>query len=622
MIKILNTSFNRLGVIKNAITSTRLEEINGENILDFQAVLDHKLNNLINENTVFELDNDWFDTAFLKKVMNEDNTYTVEVEAEHVSYRLNNSDYDKEYFTELGNPTYILGKILQGTGFTVGIVEYTNVETYSAQEAKSRRQLLMEFVAYLRGEVRFRKFTIDILNRRGSSDAKPVIKDRNVRVVSKTINKREFDEEGNPLVSYECAPIYLPGDNYDLGDNVRLMQKDLGINEELRVISISRNPYDIMNVTFQFANYTNGLESNIYRIATSMVEKGKLYHGIRISAENGFECIRSDKKARSKFNSDTFVMQSSTDEGETWRDRIYFDPINGNYIFDGLLSATAIQAISAEIDIVISNTVITNNLYAERGHIAELTVDRLDTSNKLARFNGEDTSQMFFMRLYEQRMEFIEASTDGTEVQLVDRHERALYWKDEEKQQVSHEVTDFPIMVYAYTESKKLQMFFTLDPESGFQIPMMVWGAGVLGPDDENGKGFLFKDATGFVFRYVKANGVPCEVRLGEDGMELSCGSDMEYCEYAEFDWAGSVEMMLVNAYSQSCIVTAGVIGSPSDFSSASFSLIVERIKETVGGQECFSRIKVTPAGSAVPNPSGAKITINAICRGIVRRDV
>ena len=231
MIKILNTSFNRLGVIKNAITSTRLEEINGENILDFQAVLDHKLNNLINENTVFELDDEWFDTAFFKKVMNEDNTYTVEVESEHISYRLNNPDYDKEYFTELGDPTYILGKILQGTGFTVGIVEFTNVETYSAQEAKSRRQLLMEYVAYLRGEVRFRKFTIDILNRRGSAEAKPVIKDRNVRVISKTVNKRERDEQGNPLVSYECTPIYLPGDIYDLGDNVRLMQKDLGINE-------------------------------------------------------------------------------------------------------------------------------------------------------------------------------------------------------------------------------------------------------------------------------------------------------------------------------------------------------------------------------------------------------
>ena len=620
MIKILNTSFNRLGVIKNAITSTRLEEINGENILDFQAVLDHKLNNLINENTVFELDDEWFDTAFFKKVMNEDNTYTVEVESEHISYRLNNPDYDKEYFTELGDPTYILGKILQGTGFTVGIVEFTNVETYSAQEAKSRRQLLMEYVAYLRGEVRFRKFTIDILNRRGSAEAKPVIKDRNVRVISKTVNKRERDEQGNPLVSYECTPIYLPGDIYDLGDNVRLMQKDLGINEELRVTSISRNAYDIMNATFQFANYTNGLESNIYRIATSMVEKGKIYHGIRISAENGFECVRSDKKARSKFNSDTFVMQSSDDEGGTWKDRIYFDPINGNYVFDGLLSATAIEAVSAHIDVVVSNTIITNNLYAERGHIAELTVDRLDTSNKLHRFNAEDQSTMFFMRIYEQRMEFIEAGTDGSETQLLDRHERPLYWKDEEKQQVTHEETAFPIMVYAYTESKKLQMFFTLDPESGFQIPMMIWGAGVLGPDFENGKGFIYKDATGFVLRYVKANGVPCEVRLGEDGMTLSCGPDMEYCEYGEFDWGQSVEMVMVNGYTHSCIVTAGVIGSPANFSGSSFNLVAERIEEIVNGTNCYSRIRVTPAGSSVPNPTGAKITITAICRGIVQR--
>lgn len=526
MIKILDTNFNRLGVIKNAISSTRLEALNGENILDFTAVLDHKLNNLINQGTVFELDDDWFDTALLKKVMNEDNTYTVEVEAEHVSYRLNDPDYNKEYFTELGDPTYILGKILEGTGFTVGVVEFTAVETYSAQQAKSRRQLLMEFVAYLRGEVRFRKFTIDILTRRGSASAKPVIKDRNIKVVSKTINKRQLDEAGNPLVSYECTPIYLPGDNYDLGDNVILMQKDLSVNEELRVVSISRDPYDIMNATFQFANYTNGLESNIYRIATSMVEKGNVYHGIRISAENGLECTRSDLKARSKFNSDTFVMQSSEDAGVTWKDRIFFDPVQGNYIFDGLLSATAIDAIEANIDVVVSNTTVTEVLYAGTANISQLTVDQLDTSVMVQNYLDRNKADVHYIKIYGEHIRLIEAKTDGSQTaQLLDRKGSPLYWLDDTRSGSTTTVTDFPVMVYVYEELIKMELLFEADPVTGFKVPKIIWGAG-SGAIGENMKGFIYKDNLGLTFRYVTSAGVEYILRLGENGFEFP-GSDL-----------------------------------------------------------------------------------------------
>ena len=63
-------------------------------------------------------------------------------------------------------------------------------------------------------------------------------------------------------------------------------------------------------------------------------------------------------------------MQSKED-GQ-WKNKLWFDPLEGVYKFDGLLSATAIEAISAEIDVVVSETVIVNNLYASRGRIAEL----------------------------------------------------------------------------------------------------------------------------------------------------------------------------------------------------------------------------------------------------------
>jgi hypothetical protein len=404
MIKILNADFERLGVIKNAISSNRFEEINGENIVEFNAVLDQKLNDFIDENSIFEVDDDWFDAAYLKKTLNENNTFVINVESEHVSYRLNREEYNVEFFTEMGTPTYILGKILEGTGFTVGTVEFNITCTYSAQEAKSRRQLLMEFAAYLKGEIIFNKFEVSIVERRGSSVAKPAIKDRNVKVVSKIVNKRQLDENGNPTLSYSCVPIYLSGD-YAMGDNVVLVQKELDIREELRVVSISRDIYDPKNVVFQFANYTNGLENSLYRIATSAVVKDAVYNGARIGPEYGFESVRNDKKARAYFRSDEMKFQSGDGTGENWKDRLYYDYDSEKdetvLMFNGKLSAEVINALTA---------VITPNLYAEKATIAELTVDSLDTSVKVQNYLKNDESDVNYIKIRGQVIQFIMAS--------------------------------------------------------------------------------------------------------------------------------------------------------------------------------------------------------------------
>lgn len=524
MIKILDT--NRVGVIKNVVTASRLEEINGENVLDFTAVLDEKLNSLITQNSMFELNDEYFDTALLKKSNNEDGTYTVEVESEHVSYRLNNPDYNVEYFTEHGTPTYILGKILEGTPFTVGVVEFTDIVTYSAQEAKSRRQLLMEFIAYIGGEGLFNKFQISIVQHRGSTTAKPVIKDRNVKVIAKSINKRELDENGDPKVSYICEPVHIPLDNYSLGDDVVLLQKTLGIKEILRVVSINRNPYDDMDTIFQFANYVNGLENSLYRIATYAVAKDALYNGIRIGPEFGFEAVRNDKKARAYFRSDGMKFQSGDGSGGNWKDRLYYEYDSEKdetvLVFDGLLTTKAINAIKAELDIVISETTITQVLYADKGNILELTVDQLDTSNKAQKYLNNDTSSVHYIKIQGKTIQFIEAVTDGAQTeQLVDRKGRPLYWIDEDHigTGITYEDTDLPVEVYVYDEFVKLEHLFQLDSVSGYQVPQMIWGAGSGVGDRE--KGFIYKDDTGLVLEYVTSEGKTYTFRIGEHGVEI-----------------------------------------------------------------------------------------------------
>lgn len=310
MIKIISSTLKLLKNIKNPINPQRFEEINGENTLDFTVVLDEKTASYVNENNLVELDNDYFDIAYYSKDMNEDGTATMDVECEHVSYRLNDPVYDLETFTFMGTPVNGLTAILAGTGFTVGAIEYTEVIVYSAQEKKSRRAILMEFVALLGGEVDFDKFTVSIVQKRGSRSLKIFTKGKNIKIVSKIYDKRTTPAK----ISYTCTPIILPNKDVNLGDDVLLIQTELGIQDNLRVVRINYNPTDSMEKEIEIANYIDGLEDQIYRIENKTVTKGKLYNGVKISAENGFQAIRSDNKVITTMNA-TEGFKLETDKG-------------------------------------------------------------------------------------------------------------------------------------------------------------------------------------------------------------------------------------------------------------------------------------------------------------------
>jgi hypothetical protein len=265
MIRILNSSLTRLGVINKVIDAARVEVINGENTLDFSVLLDSKMSSLLTEDSILELDGQYFDIKLFKKVLTQEGIYKIEVESEHVSYRLNEAAYNVEFFTEYGTPTYIAGKILEGTPFTLVTCEFYAQTTYSAQEAMSRRQVLMEFAQYINAELLFDGFNISFVRHLGSTTPKLVVKDRDVTVLSKVINKREL-VDGNPKVSYVCTPVHTPLDDFELGDNIQLRQVELGISESLRAVRVSYNPYDDMETVFEFSDHIGDLGDSIYGI--------------------------------------------------------------------------------------------------------------------------------------------------------------------------------------------------------------------------------------------------------------------------------------------------------------------------------------------------------------------
>jgi len=512
-IKILDAALLELATIALASSAVRTEKINGDNTLNFALRIKDAAAAFINETNVIELDEDYFDIAYYKKEQQGDGKLLAAVECEHVSYRLNNSTYNLDTFTEIGTPTAILAAILAGTGFTVGTVDFTDTMTFSLQEATSRRALLMQFAAYVGGELEFSGFSISLRTQRGSTTPTALVVGKELTVISKTIDKRKLDGSGNPTVSYACG-VYK-GASLNLGDVVALDYDTLDISTSLRVVSKSHDPYNPNNVSVEIGNYINSLEDDLYRIETDMVAKGKTYYGARISADNGFESIRSDKKARTVMNADLFAMQKGDGAG-AYENVLYFDPAEETYIFKGQLSADIISAISA---------LITPNLYTEKATIAELTVDQLDTSDKVQKYLNTDATNDEFQRIYDQYQDFIAAETDGLEankVQATNRDGELLYWTDETHQAASETVTAYPVYTYAYTEAVKMRIGFTWDAEQEVNVPTLILGGGTDPEQPTYGKGYIKKGVYGLRLEYITQTGATHYIEIGENGILLN----------------------------------------------------------------------------------------------------
>lgn len=144
---------------------------------------------------------------------------------------------------------------------------------------------------------------------------------------------------------------------------------------------------------------------------------------------------------------------------------------------------------------IISNSVVTKSLYAERGDIAQLTVDWLSTSKKVMKYLNKDTTDDDYIEAHEQGIELKTASVvkSGTEPLtevLTDRSGNALYWQKDityaeiidgfpyvngKQIYMDIEVTDYPVRVYQYKVTTKMLIDFEM--KDGVNVPKITMGS-------------------------------------------------------------------------------------------------------------------------------------------------
>ena len=177
-------------------------------------------------------------------------------------------------------------------------------------------------------------------------------------------------------------------------------------------------------------------------------------------------------------------------------------------------------------------------LYAVKGEIADIAVDKFTTSRRIVRYLAGDTADDNFIRIQEQHLEFVTGQvvrgSNGTPstVQATNPAGDPLYWPVNVKNLsrgadgyprnaqggrifTTTSVTSYPVTVYVYSEQVKRAILFAQNPESGIYEPRDTFGAGNA---QGYNRGYLDKTAGGLELQYVTPDGNSIGIQMGAAG--------------------------------------------------------------------------------------------------------
>ena len=376
MIKILNQSLEPLALLINVVSPSVSEEINREFTASFQTIVDGDKSDEVTYQNIAEIENNYFNIVYTKDNHNADDTLTIDVECEHVSYDLLGDENDPadtmivDYYADVGTPAVLLTTLLAGTGFTVGQVDFTALTTLAINEKVSKRGILLKLAEQLGGELKFDKYVISLLTRRGADNGLGFRYRRNLVSMSRITDNRN-KVAGLPTVTYDTDVVeleYAQGhgvdDHYGLGDTVYLFDDQLGIvNLPVRIIKESHNPVQRMQGKVTISNLAGAFIKDINDTVTDLqqttVSKDALYNGVKIGPDEGFVATRSDNKVKSVLNATEGISVQSGDGLGAWENRFYVD-VDGNIH----LKDSYIDIVKGLVEVLVDPTVglkITNN---------------------------------------------------------------------------------------------------------------------------------------------------------------------------------------------------------------------------------------------------------------------
>lgn len=162
------------------------------------------------------------------------------------------------------------------------------------------------------------------------------------------------------------------------------------------------------------------------------------------------------------------------------------------------------QLISGMIEVE-TPQVVTNNIYAEFGAIADLIVYHLRTDMARAlNYVHEDVSPIDYLDIHDEQISFMTATVSSTEPIQYTALGEPLYWQGQPGESAITRVpTANPVMVYQYTELVKARFQFEVDGQ-GNKYPVLTFGAGDMAG---NNIARMYKSTDGLHLDYKNSGG-------------------------------------------------------------------------------------------------------------------
>ena len=246
------TAYLDNNIIKDSFIVT--QAVNGELTAAFNCIPSEYIDvgNIVSHESYIEVGNLLFDICYAETRHSSELIYAIE--CEHITYRLINREPTR--FSHQGAPREILTDILSGTEFSAGDVEFYGDYLFAETDSQNKLDQLRRFAYFIGGKLEYDGFTVHLrkLTNRGFTARFG----KNIIDIQRIIdNRKDAVYYKISLVDLSNHPLY--SDVKDLervydGDEIRIIDEEIGVNALQRIISRTYNPIENINLSVEIAN--------------------------------------------------------------------------------------------------------------------------------------------------------------------------------------------------------------------------------------------------------------------------------------------------------------------------------------------------------------------------------
>lgn len=250
MIEIYNSAGTLQCSFPRVLSASLCDKLSGERTLSFSVLASRSQS--LSVGMTAKLDGQFYTVVRVAKKITGGFPVTM-AQCEHITYLLNEEQYNLVTFVFEGTPADGMTQLLSGTPFSVGVIEATGrVEcAFTDQSPLSRRSALMRFIDACGCEVEYDGYKINLRRHRGSTVRKSLMDGENVTDLAVTIDSRENTQ------SYEISLFKMA--DLQAGDEVNITYTPMGVNVDTRIISIEYDPFYRYTVRVEVGDYVPNL---------------------------------------------------------------------------------------------------------------------------------------------------------------------------------------------------------------------------------------------------------------------------------------------------------------------------------------------------------------------------